>query len=222
LKSRLCGRSAYALVAGFLAGAGCQSPTPRDGLGQVDAGTLVDAGTVVDASKSDAGAGKGGNSGASAGRGGAGSGGAGASGGGGAGSGGAGAGGGGSGMSGNDAGPSDAGSKDAGLADSGSSPATTFTQLYEGYFGETPSGTVIGCLGSTCHTNVNGRPNFATKSAAYAVINNGLVNKASPKLSKIYTEVESGKMPRGAGVAKFTAADLSKLESWIAAGAKND
>jgi len=103
----------------------------------------------------------------------------------------------------------------------------TWTQIYTQVFG--PSGSAS-CTGSTCHTSsVSGFACGTTKTACYnGFVNSGMVTPgASATSSQLVDPATSplcgslgGNMPKGGNC--ITSAELTMINSWLAAGAPNN
>jgi hypothetical protein len=98
-----------------------------------------------------------------------------------------------------------------GGADAAAAP--TFTDIYTTIL-------VPYCAGSSCHSpGTAGGIGFATQSSAYTAVK-ARVTPGNGTGSRFYMTVNSGSMPRGA--AKLSAANLTKIRTWIDAGALNN
>jgi hypothetical protein len=102
-------------------------------------------------------------------------------------------------------------------------PAPTFTELYDTYFKNVASSTVIGCrgVGGACHERAHENFICSTKSNCYMALR-PRADSCEPEECPIVLILESGSMPKGSRNKKMSKADLDKVIRWIAAGAKNN
>ncbi len=89
----------------------------------------------------------------------------------------------------------------------------TFTQVYQMVLS-------VSCKGSSCHSpGTQGGLNFSSQSSAYTTASNK-VAAGNPNASTLFTEVNTGKMPRG--MPKLPAPMINLINAWIKAGALNN
>jgi hypothetical protein len=118
-----------------------------------------------------------------------------------------------------------------------SEPATTFTELYDMLFPMTTNARCVACHSMPANDIANGNLQMGSdKAAAYAALvgrmststrcmNRPLVMPSQPDMSLLLQKLTAAppcgsRMPLGGNA--LTEAQLAKVRSWIAAGAKDD
>jgi hypothetical protein len=109
----------------------------------------------------------------------------------------------------------------AAAATDGGAAAPTFTSLYMRIFGVPMGASPSSCAGAPCHNpGTQKGVVFSTQANAYKTLVPKYVTAGNASVSKLYQDLNGGKMPQGEP--KLSAALIQDVKNWINAGAKND